>query len=322
MGKYDQKWWVWLGILAILIVFPFMGDMVASKYNFQLLIKILISTMAVFSLQLLVGYGGMVTMGHAAFFGVGAYMAALVSPQYTAGNGWQMVGLAMVVCGLLGLVIGALVVRVRGIYFIMTTLAFGQAIFYIFHDNPFAGGSDGIYIYVKPTFWGIPANTGQVSGFYWVVLMFFVASAGFWLMVQRSNFAGQLRAINDSETRMVASGYNPYLYRLSAFGLSTMMAGMAGALYAMQYGYTNPEVLGWHQSANMLLMAILGGVGGFLSSLLGVVVFVYLGEVLIGLSDHWQLYFGVFIVLAVALMPAGIIGVIDQIKAGLGGKKP
>ncbi|MEY4752509.1 MAG: hypothetical protein RJA44_184 [Pseudomonadota bacterium] len=301
----------WLVGFVLLALFPLLPEPIGSKFHTELLTKVMIMASFAASLQLLVGYTGLVSLGHAAYFGLGAYLVAMLAPMSEAGNGWLMLGTAIGGAGLLALLIGLLVMRTQGIYFIMVTLAFAQLVFFVFHDTSIAGGSDGAYIYFKPDFaiggwqW---IDLENARSFYWFVLGGLVLTLAVLAVLLRSRFGHALIGIKHNEQRMRAAGYHTLGYKLASFVVAGMLAGLAGFLYAAQYGFVTPEILSWHQSGNALVMIILGGLGSLGGAVSGAFAFVLLSEWFSALTKHWQLLFGSFIILAVALLPQGLAG--------------
>jgi branched-chain amino acid transport system permease protein len=270
--------------------------------------------MAVFamSLDLLVGVTGLVSLGHAAFFGLASYMLVLIAPdQYTAVSLWTSLPLSVAASALLALAIGALVLRTRGVYFIMVTLAFSQMVYFVFHDTKVAGGSDGAYIYVKPLAnigtWS-PLNLSDSAHFYYAMLALLVLTFLFLRMLLASRFGRALRGIRSNEQRMRALGFNTYAYKLAAFTIAGAIAGLAGYFAAVQFGFVNPEMLSWHQSANVLLMVILGGMGNLIGAVVGAFALVLAQDVFSSLTKHWLLLMGSFVIAVVVLLPGGLIG--------------
>jgi branched-chain amino acid transport system permease protein len=306
--------WLVLGLLAL---FPLVG----STFYMQLLTKVLIMAIFAMSLDLLVGYTGLVSFGHAAYFGLAGYALALMTPKYEAVSLWWSLPAAIGVCALFALVTGLLVLRTRGIYFIMVTLAFAQMLFFVFHDTKLGGGSDGAYIYVKPAMklGGFElANLEKADQFYWLAL---VLMAGTYLLLHRvlaSSFGRALVGIKVNEHRMRALGFPVFRYQLASFALSGSLAGIAGYLAAVQYGFVNPEILSWHQSGAVLMMVILGGMGTLYGSVIGAFAFVILQEVLSNqawfgvAAKHWQLAMGIFIMLVALYLPQGLAGLARQ----------
>jgi branched-chain amino acid transport system permease protein len=246
----------------------------------------------------------------------------MLAPMSEAGNGWWLLFAAVASAGVLAALIGALVMRTKGVYFIMVTLAFTQLVFFVFHDTRIAGGSDGAYVYFKPDFalfgwrW---IDLDQARQFYWFVLAGLVLGLALLAQVLRSRFGHALVGIKHNEQRMRAAGYPTTLYKWAAFILAGKLAGLAGFLYAVQYGFVTPEILGWHQSGNALVMIILGGLGSLGGAVAGAFAFVLLGEWFQALTKHWQLLLGGFVIVSVALLPqglAGLVGVVRRLFAG------
>jgi branched-chain amino acid transport system permease protein len=311
--------WLAVGLLAL---FP----LVESTFYMQLLTKVLIMAIFAMSLDLLVGYTGLVSFGHAAYFGLAGYALALMAPQYETVSLWWTFPASIAVCALFALITGTLVLRTRGIYFIMVTLAFAQMLFFIFHDTKLGGGSDGVYIYAKPTMkLGETdlVNLEKPENFYWLALLLM---AGVYLLLRRvlgSSFGRALMGIKVNEHRMRALGFPVFKYQLASFTLSGALAGIAGYLAAMQYGFVNPEILSWHQSGAVLMMVILGGMGTLHGAVIGAFAFVLLQEVLSNqawfgvAAKHWQLAMGILIMMVALYLPQGLAGLMQKL-----GRKP
>ena len=302
---------------VLLAAFPLAG----STFYTQLVAKVMIMAIFAMSLDLLVGYTGLVSFGHAAYFGLAGYVLALMVPQYEAGNLWTTLPAAMVACGLFALVTGFLVLRTSGIYFIMVTLAFAQMLFFLFHDTKLGGGSDGIYIYNKPAVkLGETAllNLEDQKVFYWFVLGLMVAVYLILRRVLASNFGHVLVGIKTNEHRMKALGFNTFRYKLAGYVFSGALAGLAGYLAALQFGFVNPEILSWHTSGAVLMMVILGGMGTLHGPVIGAFAFILLQEALSNeaflgaAAKHWQLAMGLFIIGVALLLPKGLAGLLAR----------
>jgi branched-chain amino acid transport system permease protein len=326
MGRGKVAIVAMLACLAALALLP----LVAEKFYMQLFTKILIMAIFAMSLDLLIGYTGLVSFGHAAYFGAAGYVLALISPQYQAASFWTTLPIAIGASALLALAIGALVLRTSGIYFIMVTLAFSQMLFFLFHDTKIAGGTDGIYIYVRPTAeilgWK-PFDLENVAHLYFVVLAVFVAVFVLLRVVLRSLFGRAIDGIRINEHRMRSLGYATFRYKLACFVLAGALAGLAGYLSAIQFGFVSPDLLAWHMSGSVLMMVILGGMGTLVGPALGAMVMMLLELGLqslpevagIDIGKHWQLLMGSFIVLVALLLPYGLIGLLRARKQDEGG---
>lgn len=302
---------------AALAAFPAFG----SPFYVDLAGKVMIYAIFAMSLELLVGQAGLVSFGHAAFFGIGAYAAALVTAKVDGASLWLVALAALVVAGGFAAVVGALSLRTRGVYFIMITLAFAQMAFFVAHDTPLGGGSDGIYLSYKPALtFGSAVLVDFEKGrtLYFATLVFLVAVFAFLAIVGRSRYGRALAGIKANEQRMRAAGYPTYPYKLGAFVLGAMIASLAGVLFAMKDGVVNPELLVWNQSGAVLLMIILGGLGHLRGAMLGALAFTVLQEVfqsdaIFGtFAKHWQLLLGLSIIAFVAALPRGLVGLFER----------
>ena len=192
----------------------------------------------------------------------------------------------------------------------MVTLAFSQMVYFVFHDTKLAGGSDGTYLYVKPKAnlgaWSL--NLGDSAQFYYAMLVLLVVSFLFLRMLLASRFGHALRGIRSNEQRMRALGFNTYAYKLAAFTIAGAIAGLAGYFAAVQFGFVNPEMLSWHQSANVLLMVILGGMGNLAGAVVGAFALVLAQDLFSSLTKHWLLLMGGFVIAVVVLLPNGLTG--------------
>jgi branched-chain amino acid transport system permease protein len=303
--------------LVLLAAFPFAG---ATFYT-ELVTKVMILAIFAMSLDLLVGYTGLVSFGHAAFFGLGAYTLALAAPKYEASSLWLTLPAAVLVCAAAALAIGALVLRVKGTYFIMVTLAFAQMFHFVFHDTDFGRGSDGISIYFKPaaTIGGFaPFDLENTTHVYYFV---FATVAVVYLLLRlllRSPLGHALRGIRSNEHRMRSLGFPVFRYKLASFTIAGALGGLAGYLSALQFGFVNPELFSWHQSGNVLLILILGGLGRLHGAVVGAFAFVLLQEVFQSLTTHWQLPFGLTIILLVIFVPGGLASVAGRLERAFG----
>jgi branched-chain amino acid transport system permease protein len=280
--------------------------------------RVIILATFVLSLDLLIGITGLVSFGHGAFFGCGAYAVYFVSPESQAANVFVALGAGLSLGGVTALVVGAFAMLTRGFYFIMVTLAAGQMMFSLFHDTDIAKGSDGAFINVKPELNIHGASLLDFSDwhqFYYVCLLVLVAAYFVLFGLVRSPFGRVLQGIRANEVRMSALGYNTYSYKLAAFTLAGMLAGLAGALFASIDGFVTPELFNWHQSGLAIMMVVLGGAGTLYGSIIGAFAYAMLEEVLksasiVGplIADHWRLGTGLTLVVAVLMSPDGLAG--------------
>jgi branched-chain amino acid transport system permease protein len=299
------------------------APLVLTPYTSDLVVKVMVLAVFALSLELLVGMTGLVSLGHAAFFGIGAYTAVLLSPEADPGNLALLLAAGVGTAAAYALFVGALSLRTKGVYFIMVTLAFAQMAYFVFHDTQLAGGTDGLYLNVRPVLG--PLDAGSKLHLYYIVLAALVFTYALLALVRRSRFGHALAGIRVNEQRMRAAGFSTYAYKLAAFVLAGALAGLAGVLLALKDGYVNPELASWHESGAVLLMIILGGIGHLRGAVIGAAAFVLLKELyatpaFVGdfLADHWQLTLGFTIIAFVALLPKGLIGLADRLRRGGG----
>ena len=298
--------------------------LVAGNFGVDLVTKIRIYAIFALSLELLVGGTGLVCFGHAAFFGIGAYATVLLSPESDPGSVLLLIGASVLAAGLYALAVGALSLRTKGVYFIMVTLAFAQMAYYVVHDTPLGGGTDGIYLNVKPV--AGPLDLDGALTMYFFTLALLVAVFGLLGLISRSRFGRALAGIRVNEQRMRATGFATYPYKLAAFTISGALAGLAGFLFAVKDGFVNPEMMSWHLSGSVLIMIILGGIGHLRGALIGAFAFALLqeffkSEAIFGaFAKHWHLGLGLTIIASVALLPRGLVGVPGQWKERLVGR--
>ncbi len=300
--------------------------LLAGSYGVDLVTKIMVYAIFALSLELLVGATGLVCFGQAGFFGIGAYAAVLLSSQgEAAGLAWLLPA-SVAAAALYALAVGALSLRTKGVYFIMVTLAFAQMAYYVVHDTPLGGGTDGIYLYVKPVLGTLIDLDGALT-LYFFTLGCLAATFVFLAVLLRSRFGRALAGIRVNEQRMRATGFSTYPYKLAAFTISGGIAGLAGFLFAVKDGFVNPELMSWHLSGAVLIMIILGGIGHLRGALIGAFAFALLQEffkseaVFGAFAKHWHLGLGLTIIASVALLPRGLVGLPGQWRERLMGRQ-
>jgi branched-chain amino acid transport system permease protein len=304
---------VGLALLTGLVLLPALALAINDEFYIGVASRILIFALAATSLNLILGFGGMVSFGHAAFIGVGAYAVGMLM-QGGITSAWISWPIAVVFAGLLALLIGAISLRTKGVYFIMITLAFAQMLYYLMISLKTYGGDDGLSL-VSRSQVGLGLDLSQDITFYYVVLALTVLV---FLVVHRllnSRFGHALQAIRENEVRMVAIGFPVYRYKLAAFTLAGSLAGLAGALLANQGGFVSPSMMQWSQSGMLMIMVILGGVGHLYGGLVGAVVFLVLEEVFSAYTIHWQLGLGAALLAVVLLAPNGLLSLLRGNRA-------
>jgi len=302
----------------------------AGAYGLDLVTRIMIGALFALSLELLVGTTGLVCFGQAALYGIGAYATVLLSPKYDAAPLWWLLPAATASAAAYALFMGALSLRTRGVYFIMVTLAFAQMAYYVIHDTPLGGGTDGIYLNAKPVLAvgdSVLLDLDAPRVIYAVTLACLAGTFGFLGLLLRSRFGRALAGIRVNEQRMRATGFSTYPYKLAAFVVSGALAGLAGFLVAVKDGYVNPEMLGWHQSGAVLIMIIFGGLGHLRGAVIGAFAFVmlqefFMSEAVFGaFAKHWHLGLGLTIIASVVLLPRGLMGLPAAVRERLVGRR-
>jgi branched-chain amino acid transport system permease protein len=309
-------WVVRLVLLAVLLVLP----LASSPYYTELIAKILIFAIFAMSLDLLIGFTGLVSFGHAAFFGIAAYALVLLTPKAEALSLWIAFPAAIAIAAAAAFVIGIFVLRTKGVYFIMVTLAFAQMVYSLFHDTKLGGGADGIFLTSRPDasilgFAPFDLANGR-HAYYFIVAMLVLT---YWLISRmlRSPFGRVLVGIKSNEHRMQSLGYATYRYKLGAFTLAGALAGVAGFCYAVLFSFVNPELLSWHKSGDAILMVILGGIGSLPGAIAGAFAFVAMQEFFSELTRHWLLVMGTVIVLTVLFLPGGLSALPARVQRAL-----
>jgi branched-chain amino acid transport system permease protein len=308
-----RRIWPLIAVVALLL-WPQVAASLGLEFYVALASRILILAILATSLNLLVGLCGLVSLGHAAFFGAGAYAVAIAAVEWPGATGawwagdsaWLAWPLAMATSALLALVVGAVSVRTRGAYFIMITLAFAQMVYYVFVSLKKYGGDDGLSLPRRSRIPGL--DLGNDTTFYYVVLLLTALMMLLFARLVHSRLGTVLRAIKDNEVRAESVGFACYRYKLAAFVMAGAGAGLAGALMANQNSFVSPNMMHWEQSGVALVMVILGGVGQPWGALVGAAMFLLLEEVLSAFTQRWQIGLGVVLLLVVFFAPRGVAG--------------
>lgn len=304
-----------LTVLA-LALFPLVGE----RFYVSLVMRIMIFGMFAMSLDLLIGYTGLVSFGHAAFFGLSGYILAILTPDSGPLSLWFALPVCLAGTALAALVIGWFSVRTSGIYFIMLTLAFAQMLFYFFNDNTDFGGSDGLFIFYRPTvsIGGVTVlDLDDPHTLYYFILAALLGTYFLLRVILRSPFGQVIRGIRANEARTRALGFDTFRYKLVSFVLAGTLAGFAGFLEGVQVGIMSPAHLGWHESGTVLMMVILGGMGTLYGPVLGAFAMVFLQDWFQSVTEYWLLLMGAFVIAVVLLLPNGIAGALQGLGARL-----
>jgi branched-chain amino acid transport system permease protein len=295
-----------LGV-ALLAAVPPLAALFNQPFYLDLVRRIMIFAVAAASLNLILGYGGMISFGHAAYLGIGGYAVGVLA-HYGIFNGFLQWGIAIGASALVALAIGAVSIRTSGVYFIMITLAFTQMLYYLGISIEEFGGDDGMRLASRSRFPGI--DLGDANTFYYLVLAILVVVLLLLHRIVESRFGMALRAGKSNEARTRAIGISPYPYRLAAFVISGAVCGLAGALMVNHTAYLTPEFMNWTRSGELMFMVILGGMGSVVGPALGAGALLVLEDLLSGWTVHWQIVLGPLLVLSVLFFRRGLAGLI------------
>jgi branched-chain amino acid transport system permease protein len=292
------------GLLLLVGLIPLIGE----PFYTRLASRILIYGLAALSLDLILGYGGMVSLGHAAFLGIGAYTVGVLG-QHGVTSAWIVWPAALVLAAAAAALIGALSLRTAGAYFIMITLAFAQMIYFFLNSLDAYGGADGMALAQRSSFGGGLSIEGHTAFFYlvWAILSLAVW-AGSHLV--RSAFGVVIQGIRENEPRMRAIGYPTFRYKLVCFVIAGTLAGLAGVLLANQSKYISPALTHWTRSGDILVMVILGGMGSVVGPVLGAAALLLAEEILSGYTQHWMIILGPLLIVLVLFAKKGLFGIV------------
>lgn len=313
-----RNWWAILGTLIFILcaaAFPLFAKAIGDPSLIGLAARVAIYAIAAASLNLILGYGGMVSFGHAAYFGVGGYVVGILYSHFVSGDAFLgfipgtnqlliTLPAAILVSGLLALVLGALSLRTSGVPFIMITLAFAQMLFFLFVSLKAYGGDDGLIVRRRNVLFNL--NMADDTTFYYVAVAVAVLYFLIFAKLVRSQFGMLLGGIRQNERRMAAIGVATYRYKLTAFVIAGMGAGLAGALMANYSKFVSPDMLHWTKSGDLMIMIIIGGTGTLIGPALGAAVLVGLETFLTSWTEHWKFILGPILILIVLFSSGGL----------------
>jgi branched-chain amino acid transport system permease protein len=296
-------------VIGLCATMPVIAPLVGEPYWTDIFLRVMIWAIAAISLDLILGFGGMVSFGHAMFFGIGGYTVGILA-YYDNFNGFIHWPLGLGLSALAAVAIGAICIRTKGVYFIMITLAFAQMIYFLGVSAEEYGSDDGMTIYGRSEFslGSISLDLSDQMTFYYVVFFFLVAVLWFVHRLVNSRFGMVIRGIKSNEGRMMAIGYNPFRYKLVCFAIAGVIGGLAGILMANSEEFVSPDMMHWTKSGELIFMVVLGGMGTVFGPLTGAMVFLFLSEILSNITHNWHLIFGPFLVLVVLFARRGIDG--------------
>ena len=304
-------------IFALFAVIPFLGQFTSESYLLSLVTRVMIFSIAALSLDLLVGYGALVSFGHAAFMGIGAYAVGILA-SHGFGDALVALPVALAASALFAWLTGIVCLRTKGVYFIMITLAFGQMAFFTASSLAPYGGDDGLTLQARSTIAGLDLFASDRS-FYYATLLCLALVYLFCQSLVRSRFGRVFRGARENATRMTTLGYDVYRYQLVAYVIAGMIAGLSGFFLANATNFVAPAYMSWQRSGELLIMIILGGIGSLNGAIVGTAAFLLLEEWLSGFTEHWKMIFGPFLVLVVVFVPGGLLGISRAIMRRLRG---
>ncbi|APW40420.1 branched-chain amino acid ABC transporter permease [Rhodoferax koreense] len=299
-----SRWFVALVVLLLLFV-PQYARLAGEPFALTFVSRVLVFALAAISLNLVLGFGGMVSFGHALYMGLGAYAVGILA-QHEIGNGWMQLGVTVLACAAVGAVTGLISLRTSGIAFIMITLAFAQMFYYLFVSLKQYGGDDGLSVTLRSDF-GLFSLGSPVTLYYVALALVLAVLFGMYRLVG-ARFGMVLRGCRINERRMKAMGFMTLRYKLTAYVLASVISGVAGLLYANLTGFASPAYMAWTVSGELIVMVVLGGMGTVFGPLLGALVLLFSEEVLKTMTDHWQMVLGPLIVLVVLTARRGVYG--------------
>lgn len=300
-----------VALLVALALLPLYVAITGDRFLLTLFTRIIILAMAAVSLNLILGYGGMMSFGHAAYLGVGGYAVGMLAHEGIV-SGWVQWPVALAMSALFALVIGALSLRTRGVYFIMITLSFAQMAYYVVSGIARYGGDDGLTIYKRSDFSGL-INMNNKTQFYYLCLVLLYASIYLVWRLVNSRFGMVIQGARSNDNRMRAVGFPTYRYRLVCFVIAGTMCGLSGALLANNTDFVSPAVMYWTRSGDLIIMVVLGGMGSLIGPLFGTVALLVLEETLSGITEFWQIILGPLLLLVVLFARGGIDGLLARV---------
>jgi branched-chain amino acid transport system permease protein len=303
-----------VALLAIIALFPVYSTLTGDTFVLTLFTRVLILAIGAVSLNLIMGYGGMVSFGHAAYLGIGGYAVGILAKE-GIDTGLVQWPVAIAVSALYALVVGALSLRTRGVYFIMITLAFAQMIYYVAIGLDRYGGDDGLTIYKRSQFSGVIDLNNKIL-FYYLCFALLLASIYLISRLVNSRFGLVVRGVRSNERRMSAIGFPAFRYKLVCFVIAGAMCGLAGALLANHTNFISPAMMHWTRSGDLIVMVVLGGLGSLFGPLIGAVTFLLLEEGLSRLTEYPDLILGPVLLLVAIFVHGGIEGLLQGRRRG------
>ena len=313
VNKITLRDWVTGAVIAVLALVPLVVSLTDNAFFLDLATRFVILAIAAISLNLILGYGRMISFGHAAYIGIGAY-AVGIPAYYEIYNGYLHILIATSVSAVFALVTGVVCLRTRGVNFIMITMAFAQMVFFAFVSIEEYGGDDGLVIEIRSEF-GSLINLENSTVLYYVCFVSLLAVLYLVHRIVRSRFGMVIQGTRGNEPRMQSLGFDTFRYKLACYVIAGTICGYAGALLGNFTNFISPEMMDWTRSGELIFMVVLGGAGSVFGPVLGASIFLLLEEILSGLWLYWQLVFGIFLILVVLFAKGGIDSLLSRRKA-------
>jgi branched-chain amino acid transport system permease protein len=301
-----------VALVVMLALVPVYAALIGNYFLMSLFTRIVILAMAAVSLNLIMGFGGMVSFGHAAYLGIGGYAIGILAKE-GINSGFLQWPLALAMSALFALAVGALSLRTRGVYFIMITLAFAQMVYYVAIGLDRYGGDDGMTIYKRSQF-GDLINLSNKTAFYYLCLVLLLVAVYIVWRIVNSRFGMVIQGARSNDRRMRAIGFPTYRYKLVCFVIAGTMCGLSGALLANHTDFVSPSMMYWTRSGDLIVMVVLGGMGSLFGPVLGAVALLVLEEVLSGVTEYWQIILGPMLLLVVLFARGGIDGLLQSLQ--------
>ena len=318
-----------VALLVALVLLPLYAEFAGNRFLLILFTRIIILALAAVSLNLILGYGGMMSFGHAAYIGIGGYAVGMLAHEGIF-SGFVQWPVALLASALFALVIGALSLRTRGVYFIMITLAFAQMAYYVISGLARYGGDDGLTIYKRSQFVA-PLDLSSKAQFYYVCLALLYGSIYLVWRLTNSRFGMVIQGSRSNDTRMRAIGFPTYRYKLVCFVIAGTLCGLAGALLANHTDFVSPGIMYWTRSGDLIIMVVLGGMGTAVGPLFGAMALLvfeealpfvikllgtpFFGEAAVRASEYWQIIMGPLLLLVVLFARGGIMGLLGKVRS-------
>ena len=310
--KVNRETIVCVLIFLLLAMVPAIAALTDVPFYLDLARRMMILAIGALSLNLIMGYGGMISFGHAVFIGIGAYTVGICA-EHEIVSGYIQWPLALIISAMFAVVFGAISLRTRGVYFIMITLALAQMMYFLGVSLDRYGGDDGLPLAEPSNFSGL-IDLSEKTSLYYLVFGLLIFCLWICQRIVNSRFGMAIQGARSNEERMQAIGFPTFRYKLTAFVIAGAMAGLAGALLANHTDFVNPDMMHWTRSGDLIIMVLLGGMGSLSGPIVGALVFILLEEALSGITEYWQLIFGPFLILVVLFARGGLLGFLEKAR--------